>query len=480
MGSHVDIGAYEFEPAQSDPFTVTKTGDTNDGLCGVVDCSLREAIGSGDSGDSVTIPKGVYTLTQGTELTIATSLTLSGAGSGDTIIQAAEGPGVANARVLRITAGSVNISSVTIRYGALVSGKTPERVTVAVGAGILLGNANLTLKTSHVTNNQAAPFVFPGGHVVSQGGGIWTSRSTLDVIDSTISGNFADNGGGITSNTDSLIRLSRSTVTGNTGFIGGGILNFASVAMTNSTINDNGAKFHGGISNGKNGRLTVTRSTISDNASSGDGGGIWNEGTGDLVDAIVSGNTADGDGGGILNGGTLTITSSTINENVARSRGGGIFNVGELTIIGSRINNNGTSVNGGGIFNAGRGIILGFGSDSGGTVAIADTVISGNTASNGGGGIFNTPIGAGPSGGTVTLTNSTISANSTETYGGGIFNNDNLILTNTYPMRVIRGAIPAVQRCVVRVMFLWPYRQGGVLQGTEAEAAPIKGPPISR
>ena len=30
--------------AQGDTLTVTKTGDTNDGICDAADCSLREAI----------------------------------------------------------------------------------------------------------------------------------------------------------------------------------------------------------------------------------------------------------------------------------------------------------------------------------------------------------------------------------------------------------------------------------------------------
>ena len=85
-GAHVDIGAYEYGAAavdtpQTSPITVTKPDDTSDGFCGVLDCSLREAITSADSSDTINIPAGVYTLTQGTELLIDKSLTLNGAGS---------------------------------------------------------------------------------------------------------------------------------------------------------------------------------------------------------------------------------------------------------------------------------------------------------------------------------------------------------------------------------------------------------------
>ena len=45
-GAHVDIGADEVQPPPSDPpqtspINVTKTGDTNDGFCGIADCSLK-------------------------------------------------------------------------------------------------------------------------------------------------------------------------------------------------------------------------------------------------------------------------------------------------------------------------------------------------------------------------------------------------------------------------------------------------------
>ena len=67
--------------------TVTKTEDTNDGVCDV-DCSLREAIAAAVAGDTIDLPAVTYTLSLGAQLTIDVDLTLAGAGSGDTIIQA--------------------------------------------------------------------------------------------------------------------------------------------------------------------------------------------------------------------------------------------------------------------------------------------------------------------------------------------------------------------------------------------------------
>src|SRR5207247_382794 len=46
QGAHCDSGAFEAdEPAQSGPnFIVTRTADRDDGVCGALDCTLREAI----------------------------------------------------------------------------------------------------------------------------------------------------------------------------------------------------------------------------------------------------------------------------------------------------------------------------------------------------------------------------------------------------------------------------------------------------
>ena len=58
-----DIGAFEFGTAAVRP-VITKTEDT-DGTCSPTDCSLREAIKAAQSGDTIVVPAGVYTLTPG-------------------------------------------------------------------------------------------------------------------------------------------------------------------------------------------------------------------------------------------------------------------------------------------------------------------------------------------------------------------------------------------------------------------------------
>lgn len=57
------------------PLLVTKTADTDDGICDS-DCSIREAVGAANPGDTIIVPKGVYTLTLNQTLFIDKDLKL--------------------------------------------------------------------------------------------------------------------------------------------------------------------------------------------------------------------------------------------------------------------------------------------------------------------------------------------------------------------------------------------------------------------
>ena len=293
QGAHVDIGAFEAtppEPAQSSPFTVTKTGDADDGLCGVNDCSLREAIASGDSGDAINIPLGVYTLTLGTELAIDQNLSLTGAGSGDTIIQAAASSADATHRVLTVSGDRrVSISGVTIRHG-----------NIGEGGGVL-NNGNMTLTNSSITGNTAV-----------DGGGLM-NRGSLTMANSTIIANSTPNGSGagITNRTGANLIVTHSIIAVNlAGGSGGGIENDGgSITLDSSTVSGN---FGNGIVNGFNSTVVLINSTVSGNGTSS---GILNS------------------AGGILNFGTLTLTNSTLSDNSASGPGaGGIHNVNPGTV----------------------------------------------------------------------------------------------------------------------------------------------------
>ena len=247
----------------SDIRRVTKPDDTNDGTCDQ-DCSLREAIAVADSGDTIIIPIGTYTLTLGAELAIGTNLTLNGAGSGDTIIQAAASSADATTRVFNITGGVVAIAGATIRHGR----------DSGFGGGIFNAGGTLTLTLTLTNSTLSGNTASGGGGSGGRGGGI-TNFGTLTLTNSTLSGNTASGGFGSSS-------------------FGGGIGNFGTLTLTNSTLSGNTASGGGG--------------------SGGSGGGITNFGTLTLTNSIIAGNS-----GGDCDGSTTSLGYNLIGNNTGCS-----------------------------------------------------------------------------------------------------------------------------------------------------------------
>ena len=302
--------------AQAATLAVTKTDDTNDGVCDA-DCSLREAIFAANAlagADIITVPAGTYALsiagpeednTATGDLDITDDLTINGAGAADTIIDGGELD-----RLFHILSGTVSISGVTVQNGAVIAFNR--------NGGGIENFGTLTLTDSAVSGNSAG----------SIGGGIHNSNlGSAELISSTLNDNTAASGGGI-GNNGTLI-VNNSFVRGNTGGFGGGILNRqnAKLTITASTISKNNATISdgGGIWNG--GEMSIVESTIDDNHSSLNGGGIANSNNGTQVisNTTVSGNSSRF-GGGIAHHalGTTTIRYSTITENRGTSAGGGI------------------------------------------------------------------------------------------------------------------------------------------------------------
>jgi hypothetical protein len=157
--------------------------------------------------------------------------------------------------------------------------------------------------------------------------------------------------------------------------------------------------------------VTISGLTIRNGHDDTTGGGIDNEGgaTLTITNSTLSGNTAGSvnnpsvAGGGIFNSGTLTIVNSTVSANTAggiSGRGGGVFNGGTLTIVNSTVSAN-TAIIGAGIDNGGDAT----------TVTITNSTFNGNAASAYGGACFNEGI--------LQIANSTLSDNSAS-FGGGI------------------------------------------------------------
>lgn len=157
--------------------------------------------------------------------------------------------------------------------------------------------------------------------------------------------------------------------------------------------------------------LTVTNGYID----GGSGGAITNGGTLRLDRVAITSSTAYGVGGGVYNTGLLQLTNSTISGNFTNFEGGGgVYNsrgaslaVVNSTLSGNRTNPTGIGDNdGGAIFNAGN-------------AGIYNSTLSGNSAGENGGGIYNY------SGGTASLYSTIVYGNSAAVTGpnvGGAFN----------------------------------------------------------
>jgi hypothetical protein len=348
--------------------TVTSTGDgaANVANCPGANCRLRDAIAKALAGDTINFSvTGTIALTAG-ELVINKNLTINGPG----------------ANLLTI------------------SGNNASRVLY------INSNVTATLDQLTIANGRVS-----GSGGTYQGGGVYNSGS-VTISNSTISGNALDGsssnpvaGGGIYNN-GGTVMLNNSTLSGNAveSFITGGDLQASawsyggglassggSVTITGCTIHGNllaaysisPREYGGGIYN-TGGSITITSSTLSGHQA-GAGGGIYNEGNGDLklISSTLFGNQA-ATGGGIHNrdNSTLTLINSTLSGNQGNGQfgyGGGIYNAGggAVKLINSTIYNNSASsyslpffgIPDGGIHNTG----------SGSTVDAQNTILAGNS-----------------------------------------------------------------------------------------------------
>ena len=252
--------------AYANIITVTNTNDSGAG-------SLRQALSDANDGDTIEFAvTGTIGLTTG-ELLVDKSITISGPGANNLAID-----GNAKNRVFHVTGGNVTISGLTITNG-------------------------------NASGN------FQGG------GGIYNDHSTLTVNNSTISGNLADQGGGICNDGQlsgaAALQINNSRINANSS---DGIFNNAerggyAAAQINSssiTANPGGAIWSVACIENQCGQATVQvdSSTLSGNS----GGGIFADPWSRLV---VTNSTLSGNGVAVTNYDnifTSSISNSTLNE----------------------------------------------------------------------------------------------------------------------------------------------------------------------
>lgn len=351
-------------PAGAMTLTVMSNADSG-GTCPGATCTLRQAIATAGSGDTIDFAAGITNigLTSG-ELALSKNLTISGPGASVLTVQRTSG----NFRIFNITGSfTVAISGLTIDNGNL-PGQT--------NGGGISNSGSLTLTDVTLSHNTT----------FGSGAGLYNSGSSMAmIIGCTFSNNSIPIQGGAAGGiyNQGTMTVDNSNISNNGGRGVGGVWNAGTITINGSTIAGNQVSGSGGILNDTGAMATVTNSTISGNFSSQGTGGISNfGGTLTINNSTISGNTASGTtavGGGITNSGTLTINNSTITGNSKTFNGGGIYNTatGMTTIANSTIAGN-TAVSisgsgqGGGIYSA-----------SGGTVKSKSTVIALNTSGTG-------------------------------------------------------------------------------------------------
>lgn len=356
-----------------------------------------------------------------------------------------------------VDAGGSVTGSVTVSGNQVGNGVGSQ----SNGAGVYVAadgsvNASMTISGNTGANNGGGMYVAAGANVTlydcsieghqskKSGGGIYLNGGSLTAKNLTVSGNkcASEHGGGIYANggTISVSEGSFATVTNNESLKGdgGGLYLNANASLTGGSLNITGNKaaYSGGgaylVSGGsiKNSLLTVSGNTAGSSGAVANGGGInmYGGSVVALEGSTISANTCTDGGAGVWMGNNSTLTSNGLNisDNISNCNGGGIFLNGTNTLDGTSLTISGNRANnpygdgGGGIF------------VRGGTITMTvPAIVSGNRSTHYyGGGVF-------LQGSSLTASNLTVSGNTASNNGGGVYlgawsgNGSNSTLTGT-------------------------------------------------
>ena len=285
--------------------------------------------------------------------------------------------------------------------------------TVLDGARLVLKNVKLTEGLIECSSNYDCERS-GGGAVANIGGALWIEHCVLSNNNTYYQEGLGEVRGGAISSADGYLRIEHSTLVDN-GTLGDGggisVLNGSS-EINQSSLLSNGVSpsFFGATRRGsgllaQNADVTIKNSTIAENTGASYeetislGIGLYNwGGTMRVINSTITGNSMPfgGGGAGIANTGNLLVRNSEISGNTAANRGGGLYNTGQVRLDNVLIKNN---------------ELTGF-SDSGfpgvNTPQFppgCDRIEHPENCTNGGGGLYNEPSG------TVTLKHTAITRN---------------------------------------------------------------------
>ena len=344
----VDMGAVEaqtFDPALLvvDNATDEFDGDLSDG-----DRSLREVISLANAiagPNTVTFDaalNGVPLLLDLGQLTISETVTITGNGAANTIIDAQQ-----LSRIFLITGNNVDVTldSVTLqngrtigeseRGGAIRDDSSFSGSLLTINDSAFLGNSTTGLDADggaiYGDSAEISGTIFDGNFTTGEnarGGAIGGGADeVLRITDSVFTNNFTSgdgaHGGAIERN--ARIEISASTFTGNRvtgdGARGGAVaMDATDLIINDSALNGNeatGANSHGGAIYNDSADVTITNSTISGNTTSGLGGGLYSSAndTVRIVQSTIVGNFAADAAGLSIGTGDLVIHNSIVAGN---------------------------------------------------------------------------------------------------------------------------------------------------------------------
>ncbi|MFT3743159.1 MAG: choice-of-anchor Q domain-containing protein [Pyrinomonadaceae bacterium] len=392
-------------------FVVTKTADTNDGLCDA-DCSLREAVAAANAANTnddirfsaLFSAPATIDLTLG-EIVVANSGTLSIVGFD---AQFTTIGGNNQSRIFFAAPGSnLSLANLSLRRGNSVGSQFSGNGGAVALYSARLAVSNCAFYENSSTGNGGAIYDFYLSTVsvsnsdlhdntAADGGAIFVHGSTLEVTNGSFTNNVTSGGGGAVYHYSGSASILNSSFSSNSAAGGGGLYSNGGVTIANSSFQQNAARTDtGGAIHLEGGSFEITDSRVASNTARFGGGGLYLYFGGAVRRCVIRGNSTNGDGGAITNYfGTLTVEKSVIAGNTADTGGG--LRVGNGGIVsGSSIENNTATDVGGGIYGGGT---------------FTNTTISGNAATGDGGGMR----------GGGTFTNVTVTNNRAAS-GAGIF-----------------------------------------------------------
>ncbi|HEV7646032.1 MAG TPA: Calx-beta domain-containing protein [Pyrinomonadaceae bacterium] len=356
-------------------YLVNVNDDTDDGICDVTNCTLREAINwanstGGHINFAPNVTGNISLLSNLPPLVNGNAIVINGPGAN--VLTVKRDASVGTLRHFTVSGtGNYTISGLTIAdgdsrgFGGLN----------AFGGAIKIDNSRgVTINNCVFTNNWANN----GGAIANDALG---TSSPLTVNNSTFTANnAAQSGGGIYSRRTNVLTVNSGTFNANGApNFGGGIYtgNTSVAFITDSLFTGNAANSGAGIYNDDNGSVTINRCNfISNNAAVGAAVNNKNGGM-DVFNSTLSGNTASSEGGAAYNQfGTLNFFNSTLSGNTSGSIGGAIYytfqgasngTISNCTITGNHAPNGG-------------GVMIWNGQS---VVRIRNSILAGNTGSQG-------------------------------------------------------------------------------------------------